>query len=361
MFCDADQACRAMGAARRRSAEVVVSPPRLSFTVLRGGGGNDSFPAMIRSYSSLARKALKVGGSRLARLRRGLRPNHSSVDGEPTHSDLPERYLRLARRNWQQDRELTAYYNRVYRACYDREHLQSRAFINFGPGSFRHKCWRTADRLYDGKTWSEQRGRGYEMKIDIDWNLIENTRVDADDASIKAVYCSHLVEHGWDDNVRFFFGEVHRILAPGGVFRVTCPDTALGIQAMRLDDRYFFPRQGQRSTSFMLLEYSSLLTHPQNATRIDEDGVGPFFAEFEDVYEALNEASRLSDRALQDRIGAHVNWFTVPKLESFLKEAGFNRVFPSAYGQSICPVLRDVRYFDKTDPHMTCYVDAVKG
>jgi SAM-dependent methyltransferase len=275
-------------------------------------------------------------------------------------ADLPERYIRLAHRNYEQDRERSAFFDGVYRELFSKEILQERNFINFGPGSFWHKFWRTADRLYEGKTWSEQRNRGYEMRIDIAWNLIENTRVDVPDASVEVCYCSHLVEHGWDENVLFFFKEVHRILKPGGVFRVTCPDSALGVRALRRNDRFYYPKQGDRPTSYMLLQDTSLVTHPDNEFKVGPESSDAFLDMFDDVYKALDQASQLSDRALQNQIGAHVNWFTVPKITKFLKQAGFERIYQNGYAQSIMPILRDVRYFDKTDPHMSCYLDVVK-
>lgn len=279
---------------------------------------------------------------------------------KPTATDLPERYLRLARRQWEEDQRLDAHYDAVYRGLYSRSDLKERRFVNFGPGSFRHRFWRNADRRYDGKTWSEQRDRGYEMQIDIEWNLIQQTKVAVPDSSIQVVYCSHLVEHGWDDDVRVFMKEVHRILAKGGVFRITCPDTALGVRAMRRGDRFYFPKQGERPTSYLLLEHSSLITHPENPTRVRPEEADGFFKSFPDEYAALDEASRLSDRSLQDRIGAHVNWFTIEKLTRFLQEAGFSRIYRSGHRQSIAPILRDVRYFDKTDAEMSCYIDALR-
>lgn len=275
-------------------------------------------------------------------------------------ADLPERYIRLAHRQYEQDQERNAFFDGMYRDLFSKAVLQERNFINFGPGSFWHKFWRTADRLYEGKTWSEQRNRGYEMRIDLAWNLIENTRVDVPDGSVEVCYCSHLIEHGWDENVQFFFGEVHRILKPGGVFRITCPDTALGVRALRRKDRFYYPKQGNRPTSYMLLQDTSLVTHPENAFNLRPDGADAFLAKFDDVYKALDEASRLSDRELQNQIGAHVNWFTPPKITKFLKQAGFERIYQNGYAQSIMPILRDVRFFDKTDPHMSCYIDVVK-
>lgn len=288
-------------------------------------------------------------------------PGHEGSGTEPEGGKpLPERYLRIARRQWEQDQELAKQYDEIYRAGYPRESIKGRAFINFGPGKFKHKHWRNADRLYEGETWAEQRGRAYRMSIDIDWNLLGRSPVAVPSESIEACYSSHVVEHAWDDDVMAFFREVHRILKPSGVFRVTCPDAALGVRAMETQDRSFYRRQGTRPISYKLLEWSSLVTHKHNDFTVSPAESDDYVAQFATPYAALTDASQRSNRKLQERIGAHVNWFTHDKLVTMLLRAGFNQVLPSGYAQSILPILRDVRYFDGTDPHMSCYVDAVK-
>lgn len=275
--------------------------------------------------------------------------------------ELPERFLRLAHRNWEEDQKLTAYYDRIYKTAFSPQALEQRRFINFGPGSFRHKFWQGADRLYDGATWSQMRGHVYEMQIDFEWNLLKREVIDVPAGSIEVCYCSHLVEHAWDDDVKFFFREIRRILKPGGVFRLVVPDTARAVLAWRRGDQYFYPKQNDRSPAEMLLEWSSLITREENSFYVPPEQADAFLASFEDPFRALDSASQRSDRALQERLGAHVNWFDVPKLQRFLGDAGFATTFPSAYAQSVLPILRDTRYFDKTDPGVSCYVDAVAG
>lgn len=279
---------------------------------------------------------------------------------EQATSELPERYLRLAREQYRRDLELNAAYDEMYARLYSTDALEKRPFINFGPGSFWHKYWQTADRTYDGQTWSELRGNGYEMRIDIAWNLLEGARVDCPDNSIHLCYSSHVVEHAWDADVAAFFAEVYRILRRGGVFRVTCPDASLGVRAWRRGDADYYMRHRGKPPAYGLLNDCSLVTHPDNGFRVRPHTADAFLSGFPTVFEALDRASELSDRQLQHRVGAHVNWFSGKKLTRLLEQAGFKRIYESRYGQSISPVLRDTRYFDKTDPHMTCYIDALK-
>lgn len=275
-------------------------------------------------------------------------------------AELPPRYLRLARAQYQRDLELNERFEDIYRRLYSADTLKERRFINFGPGSFWHKYWKTADRRYDGQTWSEMRGNGYEMRIDLEWNLLEHSKVDVPDGSVEICYCSHLVEHGWDQDVEALFAEVFRVLRRGGVFRVTCPDAQLGVRAWRRGDADYYGRHKDHTPAYGLLNDCSLIVHRENPFRVSNAEAEGFLKGFPDVFSALDRASELSDRNLQYRIGAHVNWFSVKKLTRMLNRAGFKRVYENGYGQSIAPVLRDTRYFDKTDPHMSCYVDALK-
>ncbi|ACY14141.1 class I SAM-dependent methyltransferase [Haliangium ochraceum] len=342
------------GAGKHTSVEAIATAAVGAAT--KAAAAAEAAAAAAARAAELAEAASAKAGAEGA----GKGAGKGAAKGEGGSDDIPARYLRLARRDWQQDLEKNGFFENAYRAGYSKQTLKERRFINFGPGSFFHKYWQNADRLYAGRTWSEQRGKGYKMKIDIDWNLLACEPVAVEDDSIAVCYCSHLVEHAWDDAVKFFFRDVFRILQPGGVFRVTCPDADLGIRAWQNDDRYFFLRYAGRPVAFGLLNDTSLVTHPENSFHLRAQEAEGFMQKFDDPYEALSEASRLSDRDLQNKVAAHVNWFNRSKLRAFLGEAGFTEIHDSSYSQSSVPVLRDVRYFDKTDPHMTCYIEARK-
>ena len=59
--------------------------------------------------------------------------------------------------------------------------------------------------------------------------------------------------------------------------------------------------------------------------------------------------------------GNHINWWNPANLTRELKAAGFSQVIQSGYGQSVCPVLRNTDYFDRTHPKLSLYFDAVKA
>ena len=87
------------------------------------------------------------------------------------------------------------------------------------------------------------------------------------DESASLVFSSHMIEHISNESASFLFSEVYRILKPGGVFRVVCPDMDKIIQAYRENDLYFFLK-GAGVQSFLIagidagnLSKESLLLH----------------------------------------------------------------------------------------------------
>lgn len=56
------------------------------------------------------------------------------------------------------------------------------------------------------------------------------------DATVEAVFCSHIVEHLDPSQARHMFAEVLRVLKPGGVFRVVVPDLEWAISIYNSDE-----------------------------------------------------------------------------------------------------------------------------
>jgi len=267
----------------------------------------------------------------------------------------------------------------VYREKYSLDQLARKPFICFGPGNFRHKYWRTADKIYvkdGGKSWSEIRSKRYKEEIDYFWDMYERKPIAVDDDSIEIAYASHIVEHAYNDDNEFFFRDVRRILRKGGVFRLTAPNIDLGLRAAKDGDfTYFgygqFLRGGENRErvlgnklhrypiEYYVVESCSLLVRKENSTFLSPDQCVNFLWADDDVYRTLDKASALSDRDLNDKVAAHVNWFNPNKITCMLLRAGFSEVRVSAYGQSIHPILRDIRYFDNTNPKVSWYVDAI--
>jgi len=60
------------------------------------------------------------------------------------------------------------------------------------------------------------------------------------DETFTIVFAEHMIEHLRIDKVGFFLGEVRRVLKPGGLFRLSCPDLGLFIERYTAGDDAFF-------------------------------------------------------------------------------------------------------------------------
>lgn len=81
------------------------------------------------------------------------------------------------------------------------------------------------------------------------------------DNSLRGVYASHVIEHFDDKSVRRLFGEVYRVLKPGGAVRLIVPSLEYAIDAYvggRIDRMPDWPHKydsaGGRFNNFMLCQ-----------------------------------------------------------------------------------------------------------
>ena len=269
---------------------------------------------------------------------------------------------------WSRD-DLSLYYE-----LYPKESVDKRRFFNIGAGGWSHRAWTNIDKA--SMWYANQQDEDY-----VEVELLALTRLPIDDSVAEAAYCSHVIEHVHDEADANLFSEICRVLKKGGVFRVTCPDAELACQAYINNDRHFFSwidnysrpdemkrigitipmREATTAQIFLYLIASSVSElHANTEHRISDDELRRVFDELP-LEEALAYCSSKCQVEIQRKSpGNHMNSFTKKKLVRMLRDAGFSDVQVSAYGQSRCPVMRNVLYFDYRRPNMSMYVDAVK-
>ncbi|MFH1101110.1 MAG: methyltransferase domain-containing protein [Methanobacteriota archaeon] len=250
-----------------------------------------------------------------------------------------------------------------YYQLYEKDDVQHRRFYNIGAGMFRHPAWTNIDY------YSEH----YKMNpIDINYNILEKKPLPIPDNTARIVYSSHTIEHVTDEAASYLFKETYRILKKNGYLRITAPDINLHYQSVLHNDLSFWrwhlsqTKKNTPSPTIKQLFLSSFATqlsslHQQNDTKQITD------TEFDDIFtknsfdQALNHCTkRCSLTVQQQNPGEHINWWNKEKLQRMLHDAGFNTVYPSGYGQSRCPILRNTAYFDMTHPSFSLYVEAQK-
>lgn len=273
------------------------------------------------------------------------------------------------------------FFDDAYAMSFSESDLKRRPLLNVGPGSFRHPHWRTADKKYgdDNAAWTEMRRGIKQAPVDYYWDVYTGVPMSEEDGFFKVIYTSHVIEHLFPQDVTFLLSEAKRLLASGGVLRIVCPDAEQLANAYRDRDWVFFmnyliaktnrqslPLSKIREPQLMdlaaefLIEWTSLLTHKDNPITLNKAQCVKFLAGYPNLFDAFDEASRLSSRELNQSAGGHVNWFSSEKLMKLLREAGFSQIKQSAYLKSSVPILRDNRYFDRTDPEMSLFIEATK-
>ncbi len=263
-----------------------------------------------------------------------------------------------------------------YIATFGSEAVDGRRFYNIGSGRFSHPVWMNVDFSHPAY---EKLTQGREF---IEHDLSAKASLPIETATASLVYSSHTIEHVRDDAVAVLFDEVYRVLRPGGLARIVCPDMDLAHRAfVSRDMRYFrtFTQAGLKNGALTIpgqvkyrqdhsiqraftSQFARQLSHMESVDGESvEDFVDRIMAE-KPLDEACDLFTRLcSDEAHKVSPGDHINWFNHDKLERMLRTAGFPTVYRSGYGQSAYVVLRNRRYFDRTRPCFSLYVEAVKA
>ena len=101
-----------------------------------------------------------------------------------------------------------------------------RPSLHIGCGGNVHAGWLNTD-LYNSEA---------------DTYLDATKRFPFGDQTFERVFSEHLIEHLRIDKVRAFLNETHRVLRPGGLCRVSCPDLALYARNYIEKDEGFFAK-----------------------------------------------------------------------------------------------------------------------
>lgn len=212
--------------------------------------------------------------------------------------------------------------------------------LNIGAGPWTREGWATLDNPCPHYTWPEP--------PDIAMDLTEMKPIPLEGGSVDLIFCSHLVEHLFDDQVDYLFDEVRRVLRPGGVFRVTCPDVEWSVAEYK----------GNRMSA---IDFA-------RSFKADFEGFNGSMAygAYDEIesFGAMRAAatfSRLNKRDTnKHHPERHVNWFDAEKLVSMLRAAGFASCRQARRFDSASPDMRDPAQFDYSHVYMSLFAEAIK-
>jgi predicted SAM-dependent methyltransferase len=200
----------------------------------------------------------------------------------------------------------------MWKAEIDRRARQGALCLHLGCGPRVLEGWLNADMMVRPRTLTMRLPEGLRR---------------FDDASVKFIYASHVLEHiTYPGEAKTFVNECHRILQPGGAVRVVVPGIEQIIDAYVRDDAAFF--EVQRSF------------HPSWCT-----------TKLEHLMYALQ----------QD--GEHKYGFDMETISKLFDAGGFRVVEKSGFNDSRFEQLR-IDYRGEVDDrgnYLSLYVDAVKN
>lgn len=267
--------------------------------------------------------------------------------------------------------------DQIYAQLYEASDIKARRFYNIGAGLFKHPYWTNIDYYSDWYGGNE---------IDINLDLLKCPELPIPDKSANVIYTSHTIEHLTDEAVQNIFNESHRALKAGGYLRATTPNIDLYRRVLDNGDADFWkwqqdlymnlnreelarkglaPMKERPSNSQIFLcecaTQTSSVHIESNGGAITDETLDMLFQKY--PFEvAMDLIKSRCDIAQQYQYpGHHINWFHKEKLFEMLQCAGFQDIYLSAYGQSLCPVLRDTELFDSTHPQISIYIEARKG
>jgi predicted SAM-dependent methyltransferase len=222
--------------------------------------------------------------------------------------------------------------------------------INIGSCDFSKDGWYTLDKLCSHYSSRQN-------TIDIDHNLMSKNNIPLSDNSIKVAYSSHTIEHISDEYVQHLFDEVYRILEPGGMFRVTCPDIDRCYQAYMNDDREYIgnwllnPVGKEKFKShglgeqFLFIFSSYLSPYRTHVTTSDlgqikkytEEEINKVFTENTktDALDFFTKECQEHAKSIQGNYpGEHISWWDYDKIKIFMECAGFKNVEKEHFNRS---------------------------
>lgn len=245
-------------------------------------------------------------------------------------------------------------------------------FFNIGSGTWSHSCWSNIDLPAQTPAFAKIQSPC------IHHDLVTQSELPIQSASVRAFYCSHVIEHLPEYAVENLIIEAFRCLEIGGVFRiVTGPCADLDWAALlRGDKQWWFWYDDPKFRETVEKEkgpmdiyerwlyhiatprslYSPTPCYQKYSSSEIAALVNTYKAAPQDLWDFFTSSLEFSKCSPGD----HLSWWNYDKLNFKLLQAGFTNVYRSGYGQSQLPFMRDLVYFDQSYPQISVYAEATK-
>ena len=236
--------------------------------------------------------------------------------------------------------------------------------LNVGAGAYHLPGFVSLDYItdyYHGDKKSTANVVHYDVRSDplpYDANTVDN------------IYASHVIEHVETEHVERFIAEANRVLKPGGVLRIACPDARFLYHVSTFENAFWTWRldQFQRDDRYALegpVTPSDCLTRELASAKMRHyvhanDDTMPSFEVGEHEYADLLEAYRTGLVFNSNQPGDHINGWDFNRLHQIGVATGFAHVIESKHRGSVSAAMQGPD-MDRTEPQMSLYVEMVKA
>jgi SAM-dependent methyltransferase len=227
--------------------------------------------------------------------------------------------------------------------------LRSGLNLNVGAGSYVIDGFRSLDfyseHYYPSKDAFLKERIAYDLRSD---------NLPFADGVVDNIYISHVIEHVETEYVEKFISEAFRVLAPGGVLRIVCPDAEFLYAVSGFENEYYrwHPEYGKARQFDMLVHQLATprLKAPNYGLNSDAQSLC-----YEDFVSQIKEGLTFD----QTTPGNHINNWDYARLKDIGLAVGFARVLNSKPGGCITAAMQG-EDIDRPHRYMSLYVDMLK-
>lgn len=175
------------------------------------------------------------------------------------------------------------------------------------------------------------------------------------DNSVDGIYCSHVIEHIEASYIEKFFKESYRVLKPGSIFRVACPDIKYLYTNLINNPKYFSWHPMYKNIE----DAPTCFVDEVASVKAKQHNFGLQKKWFDYSYDELLKELCSDLEYNEESVNQHISAWDFERISVLAKNIGFSYIIKSCFQGSLMEEFRG-KDMDLTTPQMSLYVDIKK-